>query len=417
MSAFYKTGVFVANTATGNQAITGLGFTPKALRLFAVPVTSDAEAAPGNFAVGMTDFTNSRCIAVAVDDNVATSNSATDASTNLLKLLLTGTPTTDAIASIVSADADGFTINWSDAPSSAWQIHYEAWGGTDITNVEVGTWAPGSGTGNKAKTGMAFKPDVVILACSEVASGSSAVSANMGISAFSGASQEYAFVIGSTDARTATVVARYWHKAVSLLLQASGTAELDATCVSLDSAGWTLNFATHVATTYAIYYMAIKGGKWKVGSDTAPAGTGTKQTSGIGYQPIGVSFFGNLQPTQSAITSGQDIVSVGGSYGVNTSRAVAATYTNAINQRSAGGYAAKALHCDSGTATTLAEADMSAWDSDSFTLNWTTNAGSVAREFGYIAFGSSASTQTLTISVTQGQTVTLPKVVSKVVIP
>ena len=42
-----KAGSFIANTSTGDQPITGVGFTPKAIRFYAVPQASDVDGNPG----------------------------------------------------------------------------------------------------------------------------------------------------------------------------------------------------------------------------------------------------------------------------------------------------------------------------------------------------------------------------------
>lgn len=98
--------------STGNSAITGLGFQPKLVRFTSL---MPAGTVSGQLSVGA--MTASAQFLAAVGDSSATSsrNSRTDA---CIGYLGAGLSTWNLVASYVSMDSDGFTINVSTASSS-----------------------------------------------------------------------------------------------------------------------------------------------------------------------------------------------------------------------------------------------------------------------------------------------------------
>src|SRR3990172_4848530 len=117
-------GNFVANTGTGNQAITGVGFQPKALIFGFVAKTADGVGTgDGKYAVAGMAVSSTQRAAVCFADDAARH-------TNVKCLVMVnGASTLLAEADLVTMDSDGFTINWSTAPSGAWIIPYVAFGG------------------------------------------------------------------------------------------------------------------------------------------------------------------------------------------------------------------------------------------------------------------------------------------------
>lgn len=378
----YASGSLAAPAATGNQDITTLGFQPKFIRLTCVKQTTEADGAPAALSKGMTDFTTHCCVAVIADDAATPTNTYTKPSGNVLEVLLNGGGTVESTVDTASALSNGFRLHWSVVSANAWQIYWEAWGGSDIT-VKVGTWAP-SGTGLKSLSGLGLggRPDMLMFLASQSAAGANGT---IGVGACSGVGQEYATCFDWADNRTSSPTTRYWHKPVSILLELAGTAELDAICSSLDPDGFTMNFSTNAAVGNVLYYAAIRGGRWKVGYDTAPAATGTKQTSGIGFQPVCVRYFGSANVANSGIVTGQNRYFEGKSIGVNTSKNVSCSVkSGATPSQTKASMANKAIRALNADGTTVLNSDMSAWDSDSFTLNYTNTQSGY--EFGYFAF-------------------------------
>jgi len=117
-----------AKTSTGNQALTGAGFTPKAaIMMSANDVSENDDAAQANARVssGWTTGTSERSsLWIGETDNVSTTvaNRTLDR-TKLIKLMTeSASPTVNAAADHVSFDSDGQTINWTTADATARQI-------------------------------------------------------------------------------------------------------------------------------------------------------------------------------------------------------------------------------------------------------------------------------------------------------
>src|SRR5215467_2320173 len=102
-----KAGSFAANTVTGNQAVTGVGFQPKAVLLFSTGATATGDVAPaaisGTYNIGFATDSTHRAALSLFDTGYGHSNAA------IQYLADQGSP---PVADFVSMDAGGFTINW-----------------------------------------------------------------------------------------------------------------------------------------------------------------------------------------------------------------------------------------------------------------------------------------------------------------
>jgi hypothetical protein len=162
----------------------------------------------------------------------------------------------------------------------------------------------------------------------------------------------------------------------------------------MDSDGFTINQTVAAGVNSLVPYIAIKGGQWKVGTDTQKTSTGTKATTGVGFQPSGL-ILGSVCDTQTAGSAANARWSFGATDGTRSvatwtgdSDNVADAITNTIMSSTKA--IVLATEGTSASPTTNAEAAISSLDSDGFTLNWST-ADATARVFGYVAFGSNAS--------------------------
>ena len=63
-----KVGTFAANSGTGNQSVTGVGFMPKAVLFWITDQTSTGSSSNGRFGRGWTDGTNQGAAATGWDD-------------------------------------------------------------------------------------------------------------------------------------------------------------------------------------------------------------------------------------------------------------------------------------------------------------------------------------------------------------
>src|SRR3990170_1096808 len=224
MAFAFTQGSFVANTATGNQTIdTGSGETMKALILYGTLQTASGFAAGCYGFVGYcVSATQRYCMSWAMDDAQTSTQNGSGMHALAINLFDDGTtPTINGSADFVDFTTGGagrFTINWTNAPTSAWIIHYVCVGGTDITNAFVGQYAAKlTPTGNRDDTGVGFQGDLVLFA--GVAQTATGVSANTHcfMGAAKSSSLRYTNFIGGRDARTTTTEQKTWQDATKCL--------------------------------------------------------------------------------------------------------------------------------------------------------------------------------------------------------
>ena len=167
------TGQITAPTTgtTGNQAYTGVGFTPDFLMFWGVGLTTDSSSDYGlNFGLGFATASTEACITGMSRDAVATTDSARyqrgDNSNCYALLSITSSSTKVLEGSLTSMNADGFTINWTTvaAGGASVKIGYLALKG-GMYQVGVIT-APAAGTPPilQATTGVGFLPAGLLMA-------------------------------------------------------------------------------------------------------------------------------------------------------------------------------------------------------------------------------------------------------------
>src|SRR5262245_58941861 len=129
----YK-GVITSPGGTGDQAITDPGFTPAAVILWMTYLTGDGLADDGGrMTVGVGTEAGGAVqqggISVHNNDGQGTSQVGssyyTDALLKVTETVSGASRVTDAQCTLVSMDANGFTINWSILPATgSLKIHY-----------------------------------------------------------------------------------------------------------------------------------------------------------------------------------------------------------------------------------------------------------------------------------------------------
>ena len=117
------TGVFTTNSTTGNRVLTGLGFQPIYLRLILGQKTGVSESFI-HLSDGSSDSVVDRCLSFFWDSTGGKSTEFTDRLINHINRV-SGSLTDVIKATLVSFDADGFTLNFS-ATISGYHVHYEA---------------------------------------------------------------------------------------------------------------------------------------------------------------------------------------------------------------------------------------------------------------------------------------------------
>lgn len=396
-----KCGSFALNTVTGNQAVTGVGFAPKVVKFMVTARTADGTGNHLQFSYGMMTSSLKRCCSVFSKTAVATTVCRRNASTSQCIELIDDTGTIVS-AQPVSMDSDGFTININTTPGTAYLVEYEAIGGSDLS-VDLSTITLGTVTGSISKTGLGFQPDCIeAFAC-----GSTSTSVTNGLTfslGFYDGTNQACSGIGQKDA-VGTTVANKTLVADKVIRCPYDDAEYQAvSATSMNSDGYTLNRVTVQATSTDIYVLAMKAtaaGSFAVGTDIWKTSTGTKATTVAGMLVLGVALAG-VHNNGSTIESAAIQLCLGLASGagadvcadmtdrdnVATSRSRTAIHTGKVAQ-------VRLASAD----TVLVEADLSAFASGSFTLDYTTV--DTGQKFLFRAIG--AANQTLTSGTATSQ--------------
>lgn len=149
---------FDMKTSTGEQAVVGAGFQPDAVLLWATSSLDETWERHAKHSLGCftKDDLNGAAIGFSADDAATTKtvcrrvHSASDCL--LVPDFTTGI---SAEANGVSLDADGFTLNWSSAPGSAFKCYALCLKGPQMKLLN---WQKKTSSGSQSITGVGFQP-------------------------------------------------------------------------------------------------------------------------------------------------------------------------------------------------------------------------------------------------------------------
>jgi hypothetical protein len=394
-----KVGSFAkdASGAPATQVVPhGLGQAPKALILWTDGKTDQNFSASFLYAFGMTDGTTSFSNAASSLNNAAGVPTVNRRLADKALAIVSPTGVRLAEADLQSWDTTNFTLSWAINDATPYVIHFIAIGGPAVS-AKVVNWQMPVNPGNTSVT-VGFSPDVVLHAhlgagfTSTPPAGQAGAHFGFGVMDKNGGQW-------ATDEET-------WNGAPTMtrgqqtnacLYAFNNTRDVQkvASFVSMDATGFTVNFAepTGNMNQGQVISLALKGVAAKAGSfpksTTVP--NVTQPVSGMGFGPSAVllASFQDvtplLSPPAQALaemrfgigaadrTGGQGASAVADKDGANP------TITQGIDKTS------KAfVKVNNNTPTIDAEANVSTFDPDGFTLNWTTN-DAVATQMLYLA--------------------------------
>jgi hypothetical protein len=375
-------GSFACNTSTGNQDVS-VGFLPKAVIVWGTNQTSTGYAAGNYNFLGISDGTTQCCISGGSDD-AQTSLQAGSAWSEAAVIQQISDATTPTIDSVATVTFTGLVLrfNWSNAPGSAWLVHYIALGGTDVS-AKVLITAAKTSTGAQARTGVGFAPKALIPVISPVTSSTTGgyIINSWGIAT---ATAQVVMGLFEFDGSDPTQVGSIWTEGDFYRLTDEFTDPYSrATLTSLDADGWTENWLTSSGTGYHYGVLALGGtAQFESGIETQKTSTGTKDTT-VGFTPTGLfAISTNATATGRTITACKH--SIGGSDGTNEGAIWCESVDNvADSNTNSATIIDKVLRFAASDTTTNAEAD-SSFGANKFTLDWTT-ADATARKFAWLA--------------------------------
>jgi hypothetical protein len=386
-----KVGTFAKATGAApvSQTVThNLGETPKALILW---MTS--KAATGSnltniyFSYGFTDGSTSRCVVGQGSDGSTESFSSRRHAAKLLALV----DFDQALiceAAFTSWTSTQFTINWETNNPDAIRVHYMIIGGANV-DAKVVEWNTPSTTGNKVVTGVNFKPSVVLHmgVSSGTAPPMSSTSRVLVFGAMDAVGNQWAIMENSQNNQAVAVTRRIQRTDRCYVDGSFGASSpnSEATFVSMDDNGFTVNFSTTVSGDY-VFSLCLRDINAKVGNFTksSSAAPVTQTVSGVGFQPRGLLFFNANRSTTETGMGNDSELSVGGSDGT-TQVSVSFKDTNGADPMVAKTKVNESEAIMTGVLSTDTEGDIDELDSDGFTVILNPNNTTANRVIPYIA--------------------------------
>jgi len=358
-----------ADTASATQTI-AIGFPVKAAIFYATDLASDAEsmtAGNGCLSIGFSDGSAHTCVVAAGDDAVATSNNARQWSENrCISIATDGTPT---IANQATAAFSGndIVLTWDSTPAAAYELGIMAFGGSDITNVDVGIDTMPTAAGNKSVTTVGFQGDIVFIVSDQRTSTGSTANIRTGYGWAVTAAKEFAASICADDAQTmgTGVNASSIVSGSSTIRSISNvTTQVNADFTQFTSNGFDLNFGTAPGTAYSFGWLVIKGGQWDASNAAKPATATTQSATGRAFQPKIVGFCVTAGTTGGTITQPARM-GVGGATG--TSAEVNVQFHHNDNINTVVETQASSTKC---LGIGAVFADFTSFNSDGWTITW-----------------------------------------------
>jgi hypothetical protein len=394
------------------KVVTGLGFTPKAIRFYWVGLQSNSPTNAVSGAVNerrgvgfAVSAASRRCVGTfSLDGDGGGSSCGSVAMNTCVVVTVTAAGAVDGQLDISSFDADGFTLIVDDVTPANITVFYEAWGGQDITVADVGDIAEPAGTGTQNYTVNGFTDDgrgqVVMFAgvqsVNAVNTGQAQDSGMCVGFASSTSSTNNVVVAGNSDTGsdpTDTDGYCFQGDCLAQIVIAGGTAvNARATLSAWGTNQFTLNWTARATSNRRYIYLAIKGGSWQASSYTIAGNTlnSTTTVSDLPFFLRGISLIGRMTAQDTAGTStAQDRIGFGS--GISTASRNSAGILDANNQdpTQVGTIVQynSVLSFPTGAGAVQATYDINAFNLNSFQIIVDT-AGGVASEFhGYLAFG------------------------------
>lgn len=398
----------VGPTASGNKDFTAAGYRPKAMLFLTGNNASNNTTAGCDLSLGfVTGVAANAQVAASYNsqDNVATTATvraiANAAHINTADFAGTGGNLKAGLTILGNGE---FRANWNNADTASALTNCLALGGADIQFAQAGQFTTTTVTGDQVIKGVGFKPDLVIFCLTISASNTTSKNTTQfGFGAMDAAGNQWSISQRSRDSLATSDTDRAYSNVacINLTQTAADNFTQKSTFVSMNADGFTINHGTSAGLAMFTNFLAIKGGRWKVGTDTQKTSTGTQPTTGVGFQPTGV-IFGTVCDTATDAIATSARFGMGWTDGTNQSAIftgdtdnISPTVCNTTQSNSA--CLIMATEGASATPTINASAAISSFDVDGYTLNWGT-ADATARTFGYIAFGSTSTAEVGLIS-------------------
>lgn len=316
-----RVGVSSSPTSTGNQAITGVGFQPKAVLPFGALCATSGVHSGGLLGLGAATSTSSEAAISASSQNGQTNtNTARRHTASASVSLLASTGVLFNEADIAAIGASGFTLNWSTVDPVSYLLNHICLGGADLEVSLTQHQLNGTNASQVLPHGLGGPPTGLLMfhAGNNALPPNTASVLSYGVGAWAGGSQ-WASRAYSNNGVTTTETRRelrndcWYTGGTTTTTRTSAVSSVDATNVNV-----TYPVTSSTYQSY-IWMLAIRGAKCQTGTFDCNGSTSplTIPCSGITpklflpvFLPVGVDQIGIVQDGLA--------MTIGASDGVNT---------------------------------------------------------------------------------------------------
>ncbi len=385
-----KAGNFALNTSNGNQTITGVGFQGKVVLFFPSVQTADGIAVNSHLGFGVGISSTERGTVGSSGENGVTTPNTNRGNWNtkcINQLDATAEITSLYEADFVSWNSDGFVIDITTAPASAYRVGYLVLGGDDLTDVATDRFQQPASTGEQTISGVGFQPDAVVFFASHYDEDQNKAHSGFGLGFAVSTSQRGGMSTFSRDGIATSSAHRNQRTDQCIVLQWNTSPNSLADFVSFNSDGFVVDWSSVAGSQPSFYYIALKGGQYAVGSLTSQTSTGNFSDTSIGFQG-GAGIFASF----CNAASGSNVTDKDISLGIATSSTerfmIGATDEDGVATTNADNFSDDGKIYKNYDLSQSLEGDIDfvSWNSDGFTLDQT-DADPTGNEIIFLIFG------------------------------
>lgn len=386
-------GMFAANTASGAQVITGVGFSGKVILFYSVQQTNRNVSYSGHYrySIGMANHSGvCRAVSMASSDIVTNSDIGNYHSESGCIAFCTASGTIGQQANISGVGGDGFTLRWVNQLGgfaiSGW-IGFDVFGGDDVVDQKIITMRSQSGHGSETVSGVGFSGTVAIAMATNTSGGVNAARLHgyLSLGMATSSTQRAVVSVMSEDAQNTSDTWR-WPRTDRFFgrMDSAGTVVSQVDFTNFHSDGITLNWISgdrHSNLGTSLLVMKISGNQ-KVVSWNTETGTGNQDITGVGFSGKYVFLMSNDTACNNvSLASGNNRLSIGSARDADNEGAVwagdadaAATMVNTRGTTDSGCFLAAIENTTDSSTSGVMIAQFTSFNGDGFSINKSVNA-------------------------------------------
>ena len=296
MGVVVASGTALTGTGLDDIVIThNLGVTP-VLAIFQSTYMNDAadqwEKNDVISAFGACDGTNEFYVVGTSEDNTdPTDTSMRHSTSGCLGYVNAGLTTEVGLASFSAWTTTTLTLSVSNAWGTTARFQYWIIGGTDFTNVDIGSFQWTTVAQQQTISGLGYQPDMVIaMTISNATAPDDSASdwyTSFGFATGPADADQGMVGVSSVNGQDPSVTDVYCADAAFGGRMGSGGVIELMTLNAMNGDGFVVDYDAQPAAGIYTHYITIKGGNWGVYQDATATDTNTFDLTGFGFDPIG----------------------------------------------------------------------------------------------------------------------------------